>query len=112
MWTRCCARSSPRPPRTRVRTMGPDDLDGLVVPDLVGEVVGWRAWRVIGTRKLPILSSVVRRNMVWHPDRWTHALCGTDRVCRKGGPVPGERCTCGMYAAATRRQLVELGYNE
>jgi len=90
-----------------------------LVPDRFGEVVGWRAWRVLGGEKLPILASVTHSETVWHPDRWTHAVCGSplkvkDHLCHrrnKGVQVPGESCSCGMYAAKSREQLVRLGYN-
>ena len=88
-----------------------------MVPDRVGEVFGWRAWKVIGSEKFPLLGSVTHKHdgapVIWHPDRWTHALCGHELTCRRGGvdpAPPGVDCTCGLYAAATRRQLVSLGY--
>jgi hypothetical protein len=87
------------------------------VPDVLGEVIGWRAWRVIGGNvKLPMLASVTHGNTIWHPDRWTLATCGrTSHTCRRPGyagvSVPGEGCSCGMYAAKSREQLLKLGYN-
>src|SRR5262245_27875431 len=88
-------------------------MSDMRVPDVLGEIVAWRAWKVIGTRKLPLLASVTYGQMIWHPDRWTFALCGKRTECSRSldGGVPGESCSCGMYAAKTRRQLVSLGYN-
>lgn len=87
-------------------------------PDMLGEVIAWRAWRVIGTPKLPMLSSVSVRACIWHPDRWTLAECRV-RGLQLGrcpnpagdGRIPSESCTCGLYAARDREQLVHLGYN-
>ena len=96
-------------------------MDGLV-PDRIGEVVGWRAWKVIGERQFPLLASVTHSGTVWHPDRWTYATCRGDVRCTDPGAhrrlgegsvgevVPGKHCSCGLYAAASREQLVRLGY--
>lgn len=80
-------------------------------PDVVGELVGWRAWRVIGSVQLPMLASVTHGNTIWHPDRWTIATCSDAETCRNGGDVPGQSCSCGMYAASSRERLLDLGYN-
>jgi hypothetical protein len=86
-------------------------------PDVLGEVVAYRAWKVIGTVQLPMLASVVHSGAVWHPQRWTIANCQGRDECPHSrndavGPgVPGERCTCGMYAARDREHLIQMGYN-
>ena len=86
-------------------------------PDVLGEVVAYRAWRVVGSVQLPMLSSATMRGFIWHPQRWTVATCGGEEVCRSSkddaaGPgVPGEMCSCGMYAARDREHLIEMGYN-
>lgn len=84
------------------------------VPDVIGEIIGWRAWRVIGARpeQLPMLASATFQHTIWHPGYWTLATCGDRHECArsKDGGVPGERCSCGMYAAKNRSQLVGLGY--
>lgn len=75
-------------------------------PDLVEEIVGWRAW-IVRLRELrtPILYSVTRREWVaWPADRWTVAECAKDH------DPPGEKCSCGIYAARDRDQLDGLGY--
>lgn len=88
-------------------------MSDLRVPDVLGEIVGWRAWRVIGTPKFPMLASVTHGNFVWQPNAWTIADCHGEYSCRRSldGHSPGERCSCGMYAAKDRKQLVDLGYN-
>lgn len=87
-------------------------------PDVLGEVVAYRAWKVIGKVQLPMLASVTHARTLWHPQRWTFATCGGEAKCRSSegdtaGPgVPGEQCTCGMYAARDREHLVSMGYNQ
>jgi hypothetical protein len=85
------------------------------IPDVIGEVVGWRAWKVVGGLTFPLLASVTHAGTVWHPDRWTLGTCNGDLECRRRAEnpdayVPGEHCSCGLYAASTRAQLVKLGY--
>ncbi len=84
------------------------------VPDVIGEVIGWRAWKVIGDRpeKLPLLASVTHGHTIWHPAAWTEADCFGKSTCRSSldGRVPGETCSCGLYCAKSREQLVGLGY--
>lgn len=88
------------------------DLDGVRVPDVVGEIVGWRAWQVVGTMRLPRLMSVNAAHTVGHDDaiwptrRWITARC--PRGCVE--EIPNEMCTCGLYAAASREQLIQLRY--
>lgn len=86
-------------------------------PDMIGEVVGYRAWRVVGSLRLPMLASVVKRSTIWNPQRWTIADCRGNLVCphsendAAGPGIPGEGCTCGLYAARDREHLIALGYN-
>jgi len=86
--------------------------DEIVVPDVFGEITGFRAWKILGTRKLPLLGSATHKGTVWHPDRWTHATCGGETVCHRSPDrrVPGESCACGMYAARDRRHLSGMSY--
>jgi hypothetical protein len=79
-----------------------------VVPDVVGEIVGWRAWKLVGPSRRPLLGSVTYTSTVWLPRQWTVATCGTHGE----GEVPAEGHSCGLYAAKTREQLVKLGYAE
>ena len=90
-------------------------MDDVVVPDRIGEVIGWRAWKVIGEQRFPLLASVTHSGTVWHPDRWTFATCGGDARCTNRESAwlevsPGTHCSCGLYAAASREQLIDLGY--
>src|SRR5262249_30305685 len=79
----------------------------------VGEITGYRAWKVIGERSFPLLASVTHKETVWHPDRWTYATCQGDLACHRcvDGRVPGEGCTCGLYAARDRAHLTTMHYN-
>lgn len=86
-------------------------------PDLLGEVVAYRAWRVIGTVAVPMLASATFGSFIWHPQRWTFADCHGRDTCpnssgdQAGPGVPGEHCSCGLYAARDRDHLVDLQYN-
>jgi len=87
-------------------------MNEIVVPDVVGEITGYRAWKVIGSLKLPMLASVTHSGTIWHPDRWTYATCGDDLACHRceDGRVPGEGCSCGLYAARDRAHLSTMSY--
>ncbi len=75
-------------------------------PDVIGEIVGCRAWRVqTSTLYQPTLISVTR-GTVWRPGRWTTAECKYDNA-----GVPHDGHQCGIYAAADWEHLAELGYN-
>jgi hypothetical protein len=80
------------------------------VPDFTEEATGFRAWKLVGPRRSPRLASVTWSEggapFIWPARRWTFAKCRAN--C---GDIPGERCTCGIYAARTRAHLIgELGY--
>jgi hypothetical protein len=74
------------------------------VPDLAGEIVGYRSWLVAGHEEVRLHSL---RGTVWPTRRWLDAEC-----YRSGCEIPGEGCSCGIYAARTRDHLLELAYNE
>jgi hypothetical protein len=90
-------------------------MSNIVVPDVAGEIVGYRAWQITGTKKFPLLASVTYSSQ-WKPWTWTVATCdrtsGPETSCSEShdGRVPGELCTCGMYAANSMEQLLGLGY--
>ena len=68
---------------------------------------------MIGPQRHPLLASVTHAGTVWHADRWTLATCRGDRLCQSpadDGTIPGTGCSCGLYAAASRAQLVKLEY--
>jgi hypothetical protein len=85
--------------------------DGKFAPDIVGELIGWRAWKVIGPPEKPRLYSAYghadKKTMLWPTDKWFEAICPKGHVT----DVPVEDCSCGIYAALTREHLVSLGYN-
>lgn len=87
--------------------------DGIVVPDVVGEVIGYRAWNVVTLGKLIRLSSATHGSH-WPTGDWIYATCGGSLTCdgSTDGRVPGEHCSCGMYAARDLDQLRQLGYGE
>lgn len=90
-----------------------ESLENVKVPDVVGEIIGWRAWKIEGTPQFPQLHSATWASH-WKPWTWTVAECNGSLTCSRShdGRCPGEDCRCGMYAAASRVQLVDLGYND
>lgn len=77
-------------------------------PDLVEEIVGFRAWRFeLGSilRPEPRLYSLTN-DFRWPTNAWTIAKC---RTCKD---IPGEKCSCGIYAARDREHLWEIGYGQ
>jgi hypothetical protein len=74
-------------------------------PDVLGEVLAFRAWRVEELwGEPPHLASL--GDDLWPTGEWMEAECGH---CEE---PPGERCSCGIYAARDRRHLVGMGYNK
>lgn len=78
------------------------------VPDLTEEIIGWRAWRFRAPTilKPARLASVTQRFADWQGGEWTYAECA--RGCSE---IPGDDCSCGLYAATSRKHLAELGYD-
>ena len=89
-------------------------LPDVRVPDVVGEIIAFRAWKVIGDNpSLPMLASVTHGTTIWHPGHWTLATCNGRDYCpaSKDHGIPGESCSCGLYAALDREHLVtKMGY--
>ena len=89
-------------------------FEGIRIPDVAGELLGWRAWMVVGTGPYTRLQSVnaheafgvPRELCIWPTDRWMFAVCNKGRE----GEVPHEGCRCGLYAAKTREFLMAYGY--
>lgn len=80
----------------------------VTVPDVMDDVIGWRAWNVITTTDGPRLASQgyggSGASGLWIPGEPMHALC-----TRGGGHrSPDEGCSCGYYAARTREHLMSL----
>lgn len=91
--------------------------NGYRVPDVVGAVLGYRAWTVLGEGRGTRLASVTALNSkepimtlhaIWPPSRWTVAICPNNAA--HNPTVPVEDCGCGLYSARSREQLVQLGY--
>lgn len=97
---------------------GPLDPERLLadpnfrVPDLIGTVEGWRAWRVPVTLPpyglAPKMYSVTaaQADYAWVPRKRMQADCPT---C--GDNVPGNTHTCGFYSARDLEHLMSQGYH-
>ncbi len=73
-------------------------------PDLIEEIVAFRGWHLErGWRRVELLSFTGA--FTWPTDAWAVAECG-----RCGGDIPGETCSCGIYAARDRAHLHRIGY--
>jgi hypothetical protein len=87
---------------------------GFQVPDVVGCVLGWRAWRV--DMKVPDFETAPKMwsatfGYYWAPRRYAEAEC--DSCSADGGVgVPGEHHGCGFYSAKTLEHLMSMGYHE
>lgn len=116
------------------------DLTDIVIPDVMGEYEGWRAWSVVGPPVKPRLYSQYHHHAGgrgslspyarWPRTRWMEAACPKrvnleNELRERGvlgpeldehlaafdqahGPIPGERCSCGLYAAVSREHLLDL----
>lgn len=87
-------------------------IDG--VPDMIGEVVAWRAWIVVEPRsRHPRLRSanaagrVGLEQAIWPTNRWLYAICPSGH---SGDEVPASNCSCGLYAAKSLEHLLTYGY--
>lgn len=67
---------------------------------VAGEIIGWRAWEVHRLGKLLRLGSV-SHSAHWPTTDYVYAECDGQRECSRSsdGRVPGEECSCGLYAA-------------
>jgi len=83
----------------------------VVVPDVVGELHGFRAFNVRGSKKPTLIS--LNAQAEWPTDNWMIATCANRMVCPKSDDkkVPGERCSCGIYSARDWNHLVSINYN-
>lgn len=97
-------------------TIAPESYDDstsgkTVVPDVIGEVIGWRVWRVlrINQGKELRLQSLgaggPTHAAVWTPGKIMEAFCS------KNHTPPDENCSCGFYAASTREHLLSMHYH-
>ena len=83
-------------------------MDDLGVPDVLGPIIGWRAWRVERVSHVAILQSVVYDRVPWPPRRYLVATCPEED--ESDHVVPEEECSCGIYAARDRSTLVGMRY--
>lgn len=81
--------------------------EAVRVPDVIGEILAWRAWQVRMVGRRPFLHSVTHGEHFWRPDAWTVATCAYGH---RPETIPVETHTCGLYAARTREHLMELHY--
>lgn len=86
-------------------------MDDGLAPDVVGEIIGWRAWAVVGLMRPTLLS--LSRGTEWPHGGYLYADCAS---C---ADVPGEDCAeggypgfgCGIHATRDQPQLRGTGYN-
>jgi len=81
--------------------------EGIVVPDVIGEITAFRSWEIDEATGL-LLSLNGER---WKPDGWLIADCKTHLLGHTVSNIPVEGCTCGIYAAKTREHLADMSYN-
>ncbi len=88
---------------------------GENAPDVLGEVIGWRAWTAIAPhtphprlRSANAASLVGLENAIWPTRRWISAVCPFGRHPEE--EAPGTGCSCGLYAAAELERLLDYGY--
>jgi len=80
----------------------------IVVPDVLGEIVGWRAWNVLDVGDGEVrLGSVTHTNYIWKPNSFVIAECTLHTV----EEIPHEKHSCGFYAAKTREHLLSMSYH-
>jgi hypothetical protein len=76
----------------------------MSTPDVIEEVVAFRGWQLaVGWRRVELMS--FNGDFVWPTSTWTVAECFRGCV-----DTPGERCSCGIYAARDRAHLHRIGY--
>src|SRR3954471_18228042 len=87
-------------------------LDGDVrVPDVLGEVLGWRVWSVKhpfdpSKATLHSLGAGGRQHAVaWTPGKVMEAFC------TRSHDVPDKNCGCGFYSAKDRDHLLSMSYH-
>jgi hypothetical protein len=89
-----------------------DSLTGATItPDVIGEVVGWRVWRVLHPaepsriRLQSLGSGGKMHSVLWTPGKVMEAFCANPHT------PPHEKCGCGFYAARTREHLLSMHYH-
>lgn len=103
-----------------------DGTSESMFPDVVGEILGWRAWYIIESPRGPRLRSlntghVASGDHEWEPGEIQYARCPagvhlspTNRMDAELMPfdaqVPNEGCSCGFYSAISREHLISLNH--
>lgn len=83
----------------------------------IGETVAWKALYVQGPSLVPRLFSFNNaRPMVercWPTGQWFRARCSKGHAkAESDDPIPGDSCSCGVYAATSWAELVRQNYAE
>jgi hypothetical protein len=83
----------------------------IEIPDMVGEIIGWRAWRVnvMSLDGQSVRLQSVTKRTAWLPNQWLHAKCEVGR--HPDAKVPVKSCSCGIYAAKHRPHLTGMHYH-
>lgn len=101
-----------------------DGKSESMFPDVVGEILGWRAWYIIDEPggpgpRLRSLNSGKAIDHGWTPGEIQYATCPSGRhlspqnkldadLMPFEAQVPSESCSCGFYAAISREHLISL----
>jgi hypothetical protein len=91
-------------------------MKDFVIPDYVSPITAYRVWQLdsLGLKSL--------NNAQWFPGQPFEAKCAVTeqqraRLAATGDSfcepceIPGDNCTCGVYAAKSLEHLIEIGYN-
>lgn len=103
-----------------------DGKSESMFPDVVGEILGWRAWYIVDTPEGVRLRSlntgaVIVGDHAWTPGEIQYAKCPkgihttpSNKLDADLQPfhlqVPAESCSCGFYAAISREHLISLNH--
>lgn len=84
------------------------------VPDVIGEILGYRAWNIEWCGRVPRLFSITAGGFgvdigdtLWPTNRWFAASCPNGHG---PGEIPDSSCSCGLYAAKSIEQLAGMQY--
>lgn len=76
----------------------------MEIPDAIEPAVGWRAWNLI-TLDGGVFVGSINAGVMWPAGRKFEA------VCPQTHEPPDPSCSCGVYAARTRKHLQKMGYH-
>lgn len=90
------------------------EADGTM-PDVIGYVVGWRAWDVARQPDSDgkVMLQSVTHSYTWVPFEKARAECSvcTSTDTRARDCIPGDACSCGFYAAKSLEHLRTMSYH-